>query len=72
MFLSKILLKRQAPYQLLMKSAACQVPQFFSQQPRFNFSYKPTAAKVKDLRNLTGSPLKDCMAVLIETEGDIS
>ena len=27
---------------------------------------------MKDLRNLTGSPLKDCMAVLVETGGDIS
>jgi elongation factor Ts len=26
---------------------------------------------VKDLRNLTGSPLKDCMKALEETEGDI-
>lgn len=34
--------------------------------------FKPSAALVKDLRNLTGSPLKDCMAVLIETNGDIA
>lgn len=26
---------------------------------------------MKQLRNMTGSPLKDCMAVLTETEGDL-
>ena len=35
------------------------------------FSFKPSAALVKELRNMTGSPLKDCMSVLNETEGDL-
>jgi elongation factor Ts len=30
-----------------------------------------TAALVKQLRNLTGSPIKDCMKALEETGGDI-
>ena len=36
-----------------------------------NFSYKPSASLVKQLRNMTGSPLKDCMSVLTQTEGDL-
>jgi translation elongation factor Ts len=36
------------------------------------FSSQPISAKlVKDLRAMTGSPLKDCMKVLDETQGDI-
>lgn len=35
------------------------------------FSFKPSASLVKELRNMTGSPLKDCMSVLTETEGDL-
>ena len=35
------------------------------------FAFKPSAALVKQLRQLTDSPLKDCMKVLAETEGDI-
>lgn len=35
------------------------------------FAFKPSPALVKELRNMTGSPLKDCMAVLAETEGDL-
>jgi DNA-binding transcriptional MerR regulator len=37
------------------------------------FSSQPiiSAKLVKDLRAMTGSPLKDCMKVLDETQGDI-
>lgn len=36
------------------------------------FASQPNSAKlVKDLRAMTGSPLKDCMKVLDETQGDI-
>ena len=35
------------------------------------FAAKPSAALIKELRNMTGSPLKDCMKVLAETDGDI-
>ena len=35
------------------------------------FASKPSTALIKELRNLTGSPLKDCMKVLTETDGDI-
>ena len=31
----------------------------------------PSAKQVKDLRAMTGSPLKDCLKVLTETDGDI-
>jgi translation elongation factor Ts len=34
-------------------------------------SDQPSAKLVKQLRDLTGSPLKDCMKVLAETQGDI-
>jgi translation elongation factor Ts len=34
-------------------------------------SDQPSAKLVKQLRELTGSPLKDCMKVLAETQGDI-
>jgi translation elongation factor Ts len=34
-------------------------------------SEQPSAKLVKQLRDLTGSPLKDCMKVLAETQGDI-
>ena len=36
-----------------------------------NFSSVATPALVKELRALTGSPLKDCMAALTETGGDL-
>ena len=36
-----------------------------------HFSFKPSASLVKELRNMTGSPLKDCLSVLTETEGDL-
>jgi len=32
---------------------------------------KPSAALVKKLRDMTGSPLKDCMKVLAEADGDM-
>ena len=35
------------------------------------FASKPSTAQVKELRNMTGSPLKDCLKVLTETDGDI-
>ncbi len=35
------------------------------------FSQQISAKLVKDLRAITGSPLKDCMKVLDETKGDI-
>ena len=35
------------------------------------FSFKPSASLVKELRNMTGSPLKDCLSVLSETEGNL-
>jgi len=35
------------------------------------FSAPNTAKLVKDLRAMTGSPLKDCMKVLDETKGDL-
>lgn len=47
-----------------------QVPRFPLMQMR-DFSFKPSPALVKELRNMTGSPLKDCMAVLNETQGDL-
>lgn len=34
-------------------------------------SFKPNAKLVKQLREMTGSPLKDCMSVLVETQGDV-
>jgi len=37
----------------------------------FSFAYTPTAKEVKVLRGMTGSPLKDCMKALTETEGDL-
>ena len=33
-------------------------------------SYKPNSADVKRLREMTGSPLMDCMKALTETTGD--
>ena len=41
-----------------------------TQQMRF-FSFKPSTTLVKELRNMTGSPIKDCMSVLVETSGDL-
>ncbi len=38
---------------------------------RRNFASVATAALVKQLRQLTGSPLKDCMKALEETNGDL-
>ena len=35
-----------------------------------SFATKPSAAMIKQLRGMTGSPLKDCMKVLAETDGD--
>ena len=35
-----------------------------------SFGFKPSAAMVKQLRGMTGSPLRDCMKVLAETDGD--
>jgi elongation factor Ts len=43
---------------------------FITNTQRRTFSTMP-AKMVKDLRALTGSPLKDCMKVLEETKGDI-
>lgn len=37
----------------------------------FSSSTAATPALVKQLRALTGSPLKDCMAALVETDGDV-
>jgi len=37
----------------------------------FAAAFKPTAGLVKELRVMTGSPLKDCLKVLTETEGNI-
>ena len=37
----------------------------------FSAAFKPSAKLVKELRDMTGSPLKDCMAVLTETSGDL-
>jgi translation elongation factor Ts len=37
----------------------------------FSTDQAPSAKLVKQLRDLTGSPLKDCMKVLSETQGDI-
>ena len=37
----------------------------------FSFSsYKPNSADVKRLREMTGSPLMDCMKALTESTGD--
>ena len=36
-----------------------------------NFATTITPKMIKDLRTMTGSPLKDCMKVLEETEGDL-
>lgn len=35
------------------------------------FAYKPSAAEVKKLRELTGSPMMDCMKALAQTEGNL-
>ena len=35
------------------------------------FTFKPSSSLVKELREMTGSPLKDCMSVLVETSGDL-
>lgn len=43
----------------------------FSMPAYRHFSFKPSASLVKELRNMTGSPLKDCLSVLTETEGDL-
>jgi elongation factor Ts len=37
----------------------------------FSFAYSPSAKEVKALRTMTGSPLKDCLKALNETEGDL-
>ena len=34
-------------------------------------AFKPSPKLVKQLREMTGSPLKDCMSVLTETSGDL-
>jgi len=41
------------------------------QNSMFGFAYTPSAKEVKTLRTMTGSPLKDCLKALTETEGNI-
>lgn len=47
----------------------CRTTPFMSTGGFRNFAV--SAAQVKELRGLTGSPLKDCMAALEENNGDI-
>ena len=42
-----------------------------SQMASFRTFASPSAAQVKQLRAMTGSPLKDCLKVLTETDGDM-
>ena len=46
-------------------------PQAFAWRA-FAEAFKPSPAIVKQLRDQTGSPLKDCLKVLTETNGDIA
>lgn len=34
-------------------------------------AYKPSAAEVKNLRGMTGSPMGDCIKALTEAQGDV-
>jgi translation elongation factor Ts len=57
---------------LLRATSACS--QGIYRPTTFSFStagFKPSTAQVKQLRDMTGSPLKDCLKVLTETAGDI-
>jgi hypothetical protein len=38
---------------------------------QFSSIYKPNAGEVKKLREITGSPLMDCMKALTESAGDV-
>ena len=72
MFATRILLKRSQPFAVNSLRAA--QPAAMVPMPRFFFSaapFKPSPKLVKELRNITGSPLKDCLSVLAETSGDI-
>jgi elongation factor Ts len=44
----------------------------FIQRRSFADAYKPSPAIVKQLRDETGSPLKDCLKALTETMGDMT
>ena len=37
----------------------------------FSAAFKPSPAEVKNLREITGSPLMDCMKALTESTGDL-
>jgi len=54
---------------LFVKTLQSQRGALFKVQPRF-FSYKASAAEVKKLREMTSSPMGDCVKALNANEGD--
>ena len=63
--------RNPAPQLALAMPAARSSPMLLAATPVRLFAFKPSAGLVKQLREMTGSPLKDCMAVLTQTEGDL-
>lgn len=77
MLASKLLLQRRAilaSSHLTKASPACYYHAPFSgmvSMRQFSADFKPSPSLVKQLRDMTGSPLKDCMSVLKDTQGDL-